>query len=162
MAGRESPMTAPEEVRLTPAEVLRALNERIGAQAWPVEVRLDIHWVFLREKSFELGAFGDAPRRDRLLGKWIVDVEGEPILDAVARVLPVIASGTIRLAKFSNVFNFPRAKRVIVAYCLDRDGSVRAALEALGWHPRFKFNRETFAALAEAARKQDAADGTER
>ena len=155
-------MTAPDEARLTPAQVLRTLNEQICAQGWPIEVRLDMHWVFLRQKSFELAAFGDAPRRDRLLGKWIVDVEGEPILDAVARVLPVIASGPIRLAKFSNVFNFPRAKRVIVAYCLDRDSSVRAALEALGWRPRFKFNRETFAELAEAARKQDTTDGTER
>jgi hypothetical protein len=155
-------MTAPDEVRLTPAQVLRGLNERIRAQAWPIEVRLDIHWIFLRQRTFELSSFGDAPLRDRLLGKWIVDVEGEPILDAVARILPIIGSGTIRLAKFSNVFNFPRAKRVIVAYCLDQDSSVRAALEALGWRPRFKLNRETFAELAKAARKQDTMDRAER
>jgi len=154
--------TQPDEARLTPALALHVLNEQIGANGWPIEVRLAVQWIFLRQKSFELSAFGDAPKRDRLLGKWIVDVEVEPVLGAVARVLPVVGSGTIRLAKFSNVFNVPRAKPIIVAYCLDRDDAVRAALEALGWHPRFKFNRETFAEFRATARKQDTGDRVER
>lgn len=137
------------------------LNEQIRVHGWPIEVRLAVHWVYLRHEGFELSFFGDAACRERHLGKWIVGLEVGPILDAAARILPLIGSGTIRLAKFSNVFNVPRAKPIIVAYCLDRDSSVRAALEALGWHPRFKFNRETFAEHAAAAKKQDTTDRIE-
>ncbi len=143
-----SPLTPPAEARLTPAQALGWLHEQILAAGWPIEVRIDVHWVFLREKGFEIGAFGDVSRRERSLGKWIVELDPGHLLAAVARLLPIIGSGTIRLAKFSNVFNLPQPHPVLVVYCLDEDSAVREALEALGWRPRFKLNRATFAERA--------------
>ncbi|MCU0292439.1 MAG: hypothetical protein MUF10_10710 [Thermoanaerobaculaceae bacterium] len=134
---------APGEARFTPAQAVGWLHEQIRAAGWPIEVRIDVHWIFLRERGFKIAAFGDVSRRERSLGKWIVDLEPGHILEAAAKVLPSIGHGTIQLAKLSNVFNIPRPRPVLVAYCLDRDGAVREALEALGWHPRFKLNRET-------------------
>lgn len=149
-------MVAPGEARLTPAQAVGWLHEQIRAAGWPIEVRIDVHWIFLREKGFTIAVFGDVSRRERSLGKWIVELEPGHILEAAAKVLPSIGHGTIHLAKLSNVFNIPRPKPVLVAYCLDRDSAVREALEALGWRPRFKLNRET------SAERSGAGSGAER
>lgn len=148
----------PGESPRTPAQVLRLLNERIRAEQLPVDVRLAVQWIFLRRRGFEISAFGDARQRDRRLGKWIVELEASHLLDAVARLLPAIGRGPLALAKFSNIFNVPHHSAIIVAYCLEGDTAVRAALEALGWQARFKLNRETFAPRDEvgpARRRRD-------
>ncbi len=130
---------------VSPARAARVLRARAAEAGLVVEVAVDLAWIYLRRPGFRLGDCWTQAERERSLGKWIAELPRERLLDEAARLLPAVHAGTVRLAKMTNIFNQPAREPLVAAYCLDRDPVVLAAMRALGWEPRFKLNRETFA-----------------
>jgi hypothetical protein len=130
---------------VTPAEVQGQLLRAIREGGFRVEVVLDFTWIFVRAPGHSARDFEDAPARDRMLGKWIVESAVDRLVTDAIRLLPFVDAGTVKMFKLTNVWNFPQRPPEIVAYCVDRDPAVEAALTSLGWRSRWKYNHETHA-----------------
>ena len=127
------------------ANIFRDLREIIRDQKLDVELHCDVKWVFMRKPGFRLTEFGDVRTRGRRLGKWILQCPGEELVSRARQLLTLVHRQQVKLAKVTNIGRQAEPAGLVAVYCLDRDPEVLAALQALGWNPRWKYNYETFA-----------------
>lgn len=132
---------------MSPAALARRLREQIKAERLDVELTLDHRWIFLRHAGFSFRDFGDVTARERALGKWWRTCPQNTLIETAAQLLSGLHYGPLKLAKFTNIANWPNTKALIAVYAMDADPNIHDHLTELGWTTAWRSNRETYQAM---------------